>query len=240
MGLDKDSRHGSILISVAARLARWIMLALGWTWNTRVVKGQRHIEALLAEPRAVILSFWHNRIFLSGPFVYKNLLGKGLAITLLASQSRDGELVSRVCKRWGVNTVRGSASRGGLQAMRAIHRAIKRQGSSPIMIPDGPRGPLYHFKPGVVVLAQMSQAPILPYGIAARKFWSLKSWDRIVVPRPFTDVAVVIGEPQMVPRHLAGEELEQERQRLEKLLIDLTQQAEAAVGATDVARASAP
>ncbi len=236
MGLDKDSRYGSILIGVGAGLARWIMLTLGWTWKTRVVAGQQYLDALLAKPRAVILSFWHNRLFLSGPFVYKSLLGKGLPITLLASQSRDGELVTRVCKRWGIHTVRGSASRGGLQAMRAIHRAIKRQQSSPIMIPDGPRGPLYYFKPGVVVLAQMSQAPILPYGIAARKFWSLESWDRIVVPRPFTDVAVVIGEPQLVSRELSSEQLETERQRLEEMLNDLTRQAEAAVGAADVAR----
>lgn len=229
VNVDKNTRRGALLIGIAARLARWIMMALGATWKTRVVVGQEHLDALLVDPRAVILSFWHNRVFLSGPFVYQRLLSEGLQLTLLASQSRDGELVTKVCERWGVHTVRGSASRGGLQAMRAIHRAIKRQGSSPIMIPDGPRGPLYYFKPGVVILAQMSQAPILPYGIAARSYWTLKSWDRIVIPKPFTQVAVVIGEPQQVARQLNEDELEAERQRLEALLNELTRQAEQAV-----------
>ena len=91
----------------------------------------------------------------------------------------------------------------------------------------------------VAVLAQTSRAPILPFGIAARKSWTLASWDRMIVPRPFTDVALVVGEPQQIPRDLSGAELEAERLRLEELLDSLTLQAEAAVGATDVARSKA-
>ena len=239
MGLNKDSRHGSFLIGVGARLARWVMLALGRSWKIEVVAGCEHLDALLADPRPVLLSFWHNRTFAMAYFLYRRLHHQGFDITLLASHSRDGELVTRVCKRWGVNTVRGSASRGGVAALRGVHRAITRRGSSPIMIPDGPRGPLYEFKVGVAVLAQTSQAPILPFGIAARKSWTLASWDRMIVPRPFTDVALVVGEPQQVPRELSGDELEAERLRLQELLDSLTQQAEAAVGATDVARGMA-
>ncbi|MCP3958702.1 MAG: lysophospholipid acyltransferase family protein [bacterium] len=231
MGINKDSRHGSVLIGIAARLARWVMLALGRTWKIEIVEGREHLDALLAEPRPVILSFWHNRAFTSS-FFFFDLHRKGLLdITLLASQSRDGELVTRVFRRWGIHTVRGSASRGGRQALRAIHRAITRGGSSPIMIPDGPRGPLYQFKVGVAVLAQTSKAPILPFGFAARKYWTLGSWDRLIVPRPFTRLAVTIGEPQFVDRGLSSEELEAERQRLQELLDDLTRRAEASVGA---------
>ena len=240
MGLDKDSRHGSLLIGIAARLSRWVLLGLGRTWKLEVVAGREHLEALLAEPRPVLLSFWHNRTFAIGYFLYEHLHRRGVDITLLASHSRDGELVTRVCRRWGIHTVRGSASRGGLQAMRGVHKAITRRGSSPIMIPDGPRGPLYEFKVGVAVLAQTSRAPILPIAVAARKFWRLRSWDRMIVPRPFSEVAVVIGEPQQVPRELSSEELEVERLRLEGLLDELTLQSEAAVGAVDVARDRAP
>ena len=240
MGLDKNSRHGSLLIGTAARLSRWIMLAMGRTWKTRVLAGEEHLEALLDDPRAVILSLWHNRCFLSSFFLYTRLLKQGHDITLLASESRDGELVARVFKKWGLNTIRGSATRGGRRALRALHRAIVRQGSSPLMIPDGPRGPLYRFKIGVVVLAQTSGAPIVPFGVAARSFWTLGSWDRMIVPRPFSDLAIVVGEPQHVSRELSGDGLEAERQRLEALLDDLTRKAEAAVGAADVARLADP
>ena len=230
MGLDKDSRHGSFLIGIAARLSRWVMLAFGRTWKIEVVAGAEHLDAWLAEPRPVLLSFWHNRSFAFSYFALDRLLGGGIDITLLASQSRDGELVTRVCKRWGLHTVRGSATRGGTAALRGLHRAITRRGSSPIMIPDGPQGPLYHFKVGVAVLAQTSGAPILPFGIAASKLWRLNSWDRIIVPRPFSRLAITVGEPQFVARGLSSDELEAERQRLEQLIDDLTKQAEEAVG----------
>ncbi len=235
MGLDKDSRHGSLLIGLAARLSRWVLLGLGGSWKLEVVAGREHLEALYAEPRPVLLSFWHNRVFALGYFLYQHLHRRGLDITLLASHSRDGELVTRVCQRWDVHTVRGSASRGGLQAMRGLHKAITRRGSSPIMIPDGPRGPIYEFKVGVAVLAQTSRAPILPIGVAAKRFWRLRSWDRIIVPWPWTRVAVVVGEPQYVSRELSADELEAERARLEGLLDELTLQAEEAVGVADPA-----
>ena len=250
MGLNKNSRHGSFLIGVAARLARWLMLAVGRTWRIEIVAGREHLDNLLAghvPPKggkrnivpeegqrknpAVLLSFWHNRLFAFSYFGYQRLHQRGVDVTLLASHSRDGELVTRVCKRWGLNTVRGSASRGGTAALRGLHRAITRRGSSPIMIPDGPRGPLYHFKVGVAVLAQTSRAPILPFGIAAGRFFTLKSWDRIIVPWPFSRVAITVGEPQYVERGLSEDELEAERQRLEELLNALTRQAEEAVGA---------
>ena len=236
MGLDKNSRRGSLLIGIAARLSRWILLALGRTWKIRVIAGREHLEALLADPHAVLLSYWHNRAFISAYFLLDRLHRGGLDITLLASQSRDGELVTRVCRRWGLNTVRGSASRGGVPAMRALHRAITRQGSSPILIPDGPRGPIYRFKVGVAILAQTSRAPILPIGFAARRFWRLRSWDRIIVPWPFTEVTVVVGALEHVSRGLSGDQLEAERRRLEGLLDELTLRAEAAVDAEDSAR----
>ncbi len=229
MSLRKDSWYGSFLISVGARLARWLILTFGCTWRIEIVAGGEHLEALVADRQPVLLSFWHNRVVAFCYFAYHRLHQQGVDITLLASQSRDGELVTRVCKRWGLNTVRGSASRGGRAALRALHRAITRLGSSPIMIPDGPTGPLYRFKVGVAVLAQTSRAPILPFGIAAEKFWNLRSWDRIIIPRPFSRVAVVVGEPQYVERGLTEAELEAERLRLEQLINSLTRQAEEAV-----------
>lgn len=235
-----NTRLGSLLVSVAAWILRGLFLALGRTCTYDVVAGRAHLEALLRAPRPVLLSFWHNRTFASAYFLFQELHRQGLEITLLASHSRDGEMVSRLFRRWGMHTVRGSASRGGREALRALYRTITQRGSSPIMIPDGPRGPLYKFKVGVVVLAQMSQAPILPMGFAAEKFVRIKSWDRMLVPRPFSRIAIVVGEPQAVARGLSPEELEAERQRLEGLLDELTLAAEEAAGAEDFLRKSPP
>ncbi|MEM7349759.1 MAG: lysophospholipid acyltransferase family protein [Acidobacteriota bacterium] len=229
MGLDKDTWYGSLLIGIAARLSRWIMLMAGRTWKTEIVSGREHLEALVEASRPVILSLWHNRSIAASFFFYTRLVQRGQRVTLLASHSRDGELATRICQRWGLDIVRGSATRGGRQALRALHRAITRNNSSPVMIPDGPQGPLYHFKVGVAVLAQTSGAPIVPFGVAARRCRTLGSWDRLIVPWPFTRIAVAVGEPQHVSRDLSGEALEAERLRLEEVLNALTRQAEEAV-----------
>ncbi len=236
MGLNHQSRVGSFLVGLGAWLLRGLVKLQGWTCKVDVVAGHQHLEALLAEPRPVILSFWHNRSFLAAPFLLEKLHRAGVEVTMLASHSRDGELVTQVVKRLEMRTVRGSASRGGRQALRAIYRAIVRHRSSPIMIPDGPRGPLYDFKIGVVILGQMSQAPILPLGFATPRFFRIRSWDRMFVPLPFSRIALVVGEPQTLGRGLSAEELEAERERLQAMLDDVTREAEHAVGATDVLR----
>ncbi len=230
------TRFGSFLVSIGARILRWLFQALGRTCRVDVVRGREHLDELLREPRPVLLSFWHNRTFLGAHFIFDHLHRRGLEITLLASQSRDGELVTRTFQRWGIHTVRGSASRGGREAMRSLYRAISKHGRSPIMIPDGPRGPVYEFKIGVAVLAQMSKAPILPMGFAVKRSWRIKSWDRMFVPWPFSRITLTVGEPQVVARDLSAESLEAERRRLQDLLDELTLRAEAAAGAVDTLR----
>jgi lysophospholipid acyltransferase (LPLAT)-like uncharacterized protein len=225
--VDKRTRRGRFVLSLAAWLGRMLIGLLGATWRLEV-EGKETLAAVLAENKPQILSFWHNRTVIAAYFLSRHLLRQGLGITLLASQSRDGELITRLVAGWGVETVRGSATRGGREALRGIYKAITQKGSSPLVVPDGPQGPLYVFKAGAAVLAQMSGAPILPMGFAARSSWRLKSWDKLIVPRPFAKVVVVVGEPQYLAKELAGEAFEQERMRLEALLAELTNRAEAA------------
>lgn len=225
--VDKRTRSGRFLLSLAAWLGRTLLALLGATWRVEI-EGKETLARLLADKKPHILSFWHNRTVIAAYFLSRQLLKKGLNITLLASQSRDGELVTRLVAGWGVETVRGSATRGGREALRGIFKAITQKGSSPLVVPDGPQGPLYGFKAGAAVLAQMSGAPILPMGFAASSSWRLKSWDKLIVPRPFSRVVVVVGEPQYLAKDLAGEVFEQERLRLEALLAELTSRAEAA------------
>lgn len=205
---------------------RAILIVVGSTYRLEIAAGGERLAAARRAGRPVILTFWHNRSFIAADFFRKQIFRRGFDVLVMASLSRDGELVSRVARGWDLSLVRGSASRGGLGAVRAIYRAMKRQGSSPVIIPDGPRGPLYDFKIGVVILAQTSRAPILPLGMAARRYFTVRSWDRLIVPWPFSRIAAVVGEEQPVPRGLSPEDLEAERLRLQELLNGLTRQAE--------------
>ena len=234
--IDPHSPVGSRLIRFAAWLIRVILTTLGRTYRVRIIEGGQHLEDWTERQAPTILSFWHNRAYIGAHYVYHHLLGRGFKISVLASQSRDGELVARVAEQWGLAVVRGSASRGGLKALRALHRAITREGFSPIMIPDGPRGPIYHFKVGVAVLAQTTGAPILPMGFAAQRFFTIKSWDRLIIPWPFSRVAVAFGEVQSLDRSLTSEELEAARARLESEVDRLTLRAEAELGVVDSSR----
>lgn len=233
---DPRTRRGSFLVSLGSHLLGVLIGLLRRTWRLRVVSGGERLERVLEAGEPVVLTFWHNRSFAAAHLLLARLLPAGFSVTLLSSQSRDGELVARLARRWGLSVVRGSASRGGREALTGTYRAIVRHRSSPVMIPDGPRGPAYGFKVGVLVLAQMSRAPILPLGFAASSFWTVGSWDRLIVPKPFAKVAVVVGEPETVPRELPAPELEAARRRWEERLNDLTRRAEEAVGAEDPLR----
>lgn len=239
LSFDPHSPVGRRIIRFAAWLIRVLLTTLGRTYRVRVIEGQEHVDRILAEAKPVLLSFWHNRVFLGAGYLYHSWIRRGFDITVLTSQSRDGELVAELARQWGLSVVRGSSSRGGRAALRALHRAVVKNGSSPILIPDGPRGPIYEFKVGAAVLSQTSGASILPIGFAAQRFFRIKSWDRIIVPWPFSKVTVCVGEPRQIPNKLSSDELELERRRLESTLDELTIRAEAELGAVDSARLKA-
>jgi len=220
--------------SLAAWGIRVALRGLGSTWRLQVVGGEAAIDRLLAQQRPVLLSFWHDQSLVVGWFLQNVLRRRDFAITLLASHSRDGEIIARVGKAWGLEAIRGSASRGGSAALRRLYRAVVRHHSSPIMIPDGPRGPIYRCKAGVVVLAQTSGAPIQPLAGAARSSWHLRSWDRMIVPRPFTTVRIVIGEALTIPSGGGAQDLAERQAEVEKRLDGTAQAARtAAVGHGD-------
>jgi lysophospholipid acyltransferase (LPLAT)-like uncharacterized protein len=149
----------------------------------------------------------------------------GARVTYLVSPSQDGEFAVRMLAVVGGRAVRGSATRSGVKAMHGLYRAIRRDGASPVVVPDGPQGPRHYCKPGAVMLAKLSGAAVQPMACAARHGWRLPTWDRLLLPVPFTRVAVVLGEPMAVSSNLTGEQLEEQRQRLERRLHELGEQA---------------
>ena len=219
---------GSRVLRGLAWLLRGAVALLSRSCRIEVVAGHEHVAEILRRPRGRILVFWHNRAILGACFLRRTLFRRGPDLTLLASSSQDGELVAHVARQWKLRVVRGSAGKGGREALLGLHRAIVKEGATPVLVPDGPLGPLYEFKLGVAVLAQMAKVEIVPFGIAASGSWRLGSWDRLIVPKPFSRIAVVAGAPQSVPRGLDAAALEKERCRLEKLLADLTRSAESA------------
>jgi lysophospholipid acyltransferase (LPLAT)-like uncharacterized protein len=179
---------------VAAVLVR----TLGATLRVRVV-GADAIAPLWRAGRPILYIVWHGRILLA-PWLNERLRRThgARAAVVLASRSRDGELVARYVERFGQRVVRGSSSHGGATAARALTRTLE-GGDDVVIVPDGPRGPARTMAPGVAALAAMTGVPIVPLGIGARPAVTLRSWDRFQIPLPFARVVMVFGTPIDVP-----------------------------------------
>jgi hypothetical protein len=136
---------------------------------------------------------------------------------LLISQSFDGELITRTAQHFGYGVVRGSSSRGASEALVGLRRSIE-SGRSAIFTADGPRGPVFRTKMGPVKLAQMTGAPIHSFHVHAERFWTLRSWDSFMVPKPFTRIVVSWANPVLVPGDLAADQFEPKRKELNAAL----------------------
>lgn len=152
------------------------------------VSGVDHYAAVLASRRQPILALWHGRI-LPGLHYFRHR-----GVVVITSQNFDGEWIARILHRFGFGTARGSTSRGGARALVQLRRDLA-AGKPAAFTVDGPRGPARIVQPGVVFLAGATGHPILPYHIESDRHWTLGSWDRTQIPKPFSTVALVIGEP---------------------------------------------
>jgi hypothetical protein len=143
---------------------------------------------VLRSGRQPILALWHGRI-LPGLHHFRNR-----GVVVITSQNFDGEWIARILHKFGFGTARGSSSRGGARALVQMRRDLA-AGRPAAFTVDGPRGPARVVQPGVAFLAGATGHPILPYTIESDRHWTLKSWDRTQIPKPFSTVALVIGEP---------------------------------------------
>ena len=176
------------------------LMRLVWSW-VRVVRvvGAEHIPAALARAPSFIPVYWHQHQL----FCVRHLLAQraaGVKLGFLISPSVDGEVGAMLVRKVGGEVIRGSSSHTGARALRDYYQALL-DNVSPAITPDGPKGPIYKFKPGAVLLAQLSQRPIIPMAYAASRAWRIQ-WDRFVIPKPFSRVAVAVGEPVYVPKGL--------------------------------------
>lgn len=165
----------------------------------------------------VIFALWHNRIF-SIPPIWSKTGGNGRSALVLTSASKDGAILSSAMAVFGLGAIRGSSSRRAVAALIGMKRALK-EGFDICITPDGPRGPRYTFHPGVIKLAESSGAPIVPIHASYSSAWRLKSWDRMVIPKPFSRVRVIFDEMLVVPPKLGEAAFASCRERLQAVLL---------------------
>ncbi len=211
-------RH-PLLLKTVGRLIAWVVRL--WIGTVRYRCRALGPSVAPTEPGLegrYIYAFWHETLLLPA-YQYRKT-----PTHVLISQHADGEMIAQACRSLGLGLVRGSTTRGGLQAVREI---VEMNGESHLVItPDGPRGPRRQVQPGVVYLAAKTGLPVVPVGFACKKAWRMHSWDRFAIPRPFTDAVGVLGEPIHVPRDAGKVELEQYRVRVEQALEDAMSVAE--------------
>lgn len=173
-------------------------------------------ESLNGHSAPIIHVLWHNQI-LASPYLWRKMYPRRECV-VLTSASKDGVVLASAVKVFKVGAVHGSSSRRGAAAIVALRRAAK-QGKDLVFTPDGPRGPRYQLQPGVVKIAQTTGLLIVPMHIEYLSCWTLKTWDRFRVPKPFSKVRITLREAITVPRELDEEGFEKERLRLEKSLL---------------------
>jgi lysophospholipid acyltransferase (LPLAT)-like uncharacterized protein len=190
------------------------LLIKTWMLSCRLVKEDGldlERKALARSPGGAVYAGWHQRM--SYNFHY---FGKR-HITMMISQSRDGEYATRVALWLGFQNIRGSSTRGGPRALAQMIRYV-RKGAYAGMLADGPQGPARIAKMGSVLIARNAEVPLIPVAWGANRCWMFHSWDRYLVPKPFARVVTRIEEPIWVPRSARDEELEQYRRLFEDRL----------------------
>ena len=193
----------------------------GWLRTCRVVKidGAQYLDEALAKAPSLVPCYWHQHQLFCARWLLEQR-SRGLTVGWLISPSVDGEIGAMMVRRLGASVIRGSSTHTGARALRDYYEVLVKEGVSPIITPDGPRGPRFKFKIGAILLSQMSGRPILPMAYAVSRARLVK-WDKFVIPMPFSRVAIAIGPPRYVPRTssaggieaLQGE-MEQELKRL--------------------------
>lgn len=209
-----DGWRARLLIALGFRLLQL------WARTLRFeIDDRAGVVGTPATPRYVG-ALWHNRLLLL-PHVIQRYLPQRKGAALI-SASRDGALLADLVQRFGFDVVRGSSSRKGVAAMLQL-ADVMAKGRDAVITPDGPRGPAYEIGPGIVFLAQKSGAAVVPINMEYASYWRLRSWDRFILPRPFSRVRVTFGPPHVVPPTATDDEFESERVRLQNAMMQIVE-----------------
>lgn len=196
------------VLAVVPRVVWALLWLVGRTWRFETIAEEGATPLPMgAGAGAEIFCFWHQCV-LPCTFYFRRT-----GATIIVSRSFDGELITRTLELFGYNTVRGSSSRGAREGLQGLKDVIE-SGKTAIFTADGPRGPIYQTKMGAIKLAQLTGARIGAFHLQPERTWTMHSWDRFLVPRPFTRIVVSWARWTSVPAKLAPEQFEQEREDL--------------------------
>jgi lysophospholipid acyltransferase (LPLAT)-like uncharacterized protein len=212
--LDPESFSARFLVAFGFRLLQT------WSHTIRfeVVDPGKFLQIPLSE--RFIGAAWHNRLLLL-PFAIHRFIPQRQGAALI-SASRDGAWLAKLVHRFGFSVVRGSSSRKGAAAMLHLADVIA-SGHDVVITPDGPRGPVYRPGGGIILLAQKTGAQIIPLNLEYSRCWRLPSWDKFILPRPFTRVRFILGPPHQVRATSSEQEFEAERERLQAAMMALVE-----------------
>jgi len=199
----------------------WLIRLIGPTLRVCMSREDDSQQTFCQRP--LIGSFWHSCII---PATY---LFRGCGIRVMSSNSYDGEYMGRIIHRFGFVAVKGSSTRNAVRALLGLRRALG-DGWTVAFTLDGPRGPRHQVKPGPVALARSSGVAISPFHAAVDKAWVLKTWDRLMIPKPFSRVLLRCATLIRIPEHASEEDLERYTAELQSSLNRVVQFAEANVG----------
>ena len=213
------TRARRVLYAMAVPLGLAIIRLWWLTCRIRHIDGEQNLSAALAKAPSLVPCYWHQHQLFCARYLL-NRRASGLVPGWLISPSVDGELGAMLVSRVGARVIRGSSSHTGARALRDYYLALVKENISPVVTPDGPKGPRFKFKPGAILLAQMSGRPMLPMAYAASRAW-LISWDKFVIPVPFARISIAIGEPRYVARVLDAKGIETLQRQMEQELLRL-------------------
>lgn len=197
-----------LVLAVVPRVVWALLWIVSRTWRFEVIAAEGVTPLLFGQGAGPeIYCFWHQCVLPCT--VYFRRTGA----TILVSRSFDGELITRILRLFGFHAVRGSSSRGAREGLLGLAEVIE-SGNPAIFTADGPRGPIYQAKMGPIKLAQMTGAPIGAFHLEPEHAWTIRSWDRFLVPMPFTRIVVSWGPWTRVPADLPSEDFERKRAEL--------------------------
>jgi len=197
------------------------------TYRFETVIGAEHIEPFIRDGKVCAPAYWHQHQVI-GSYLIRSWIKRGFKACFLVSGSVDGDVPERVARAWGAEVIRGSANQSGTLALRDQHRMMK-NGYSVVTSADGPRGPKYEFKAGIVLMARIGGVPLIPIGCAASSAWYLNRWDDFMIPKPFSRVAIAVGEPIPMSKETALEDLEAARKSVQEAVMSLMRDSEEAL-----------
>lgn len=209
-----------LALAVVPRVVTALLWLVSRTWRFEVVAEEGVVPVVYGQKAGPeIYCFWHQCVFpCTVYFRHSHAI-------ILISKSFDGELITRTLRMWGFDAVRGSSSRGAREGLLGLADVIQ-SGRTAIFTADGPRGPIYKTKMGPIKLAQMTGAAIGSFYLLPERAWTVKSWDRFLIPKPFTRICVSWAQWTRVPKDLPAEEFEPKRQELNDALERARLQAE--------------